>query len=99
MYLGFQDVSLPQKWWIAVCSNAYLLSSKYSPYLVGRSVEIKMLPFSFREFLNFHGLRNYLLDFCLLAEAAGATIEEESPDLFRRLLFRFIAAEASRLDG
>lgn len=35
-------------------SNAYLLSSEYSTYLSGRSVEIKMLPLSFREFLSFH---------------------------------------------
>lgn len=36
-------------------SNAYLLSSEYSTYLSGRCVEIKMLPLSFREFLDFHG--------------------------------------------
>ena len=36
-------------------SNAYLLSSEYSTYLSGRCVEIKMLPLSFREFLEFHG--------------------------------------------
>ena len=36
-------------------SNAYLLSSEYATYLAGRSVEIKMLPLSFREFLDFHG--------------------------------------------
>jgi len=36
-------------------SNAYLLSSEYSTYLSGRSVEIKMLPLSFKEFLYFHG--------------------------------------------
>ena len=35
-------------------SNAYLLSSEYSTYLSGRSVEIKMLPLSFREFLPFY---------------------------------------------
>lgn len=35
-------------------SNAYLLSSEYSTYLSGRSVEIKMLPLSFLEFLYFH---------------------------------------------
>lgn len=35
-------------------SNAYLLSSEYSTYLSGRYVEIKMLPLSFREFLDFH---------------------------------------------
>ena len=36
-------------------SNAYLLSSEYATYLAGRSVEIKMLPLSFKEFLDFHG--------------------------------------------
>ena len=36
-------------------SNAYLLSSEYSTHLSGRCVEIKMLPLSFREFIDFHG--------------------------------------------
>lgn len=36
-------------------SNAYLLSSELSTYLSGRYVEIKVLPLSFREFLDFHG--------------------------------------------
>lgn len=36
-------------------SNAYLLSSEYATYLAGRYVEIKMLPLSFKEFLDFHG--------------------------------------------
>lgn len=36
-------------------SNAYLLSSEYSTYLAGRCVEIRMLPLSFAEFLEFHG--------------------------------------------
>jgi len=36
-------------------SNAYLLSSEYATYLSGRSIEIKMLPLSFSEFLDFHG--------------------------------------------
>ena len=35
-------------------SNAYLLSSEYSTYLSGRCVEIKILPLSFQEFLDFH---------------------------------------------
>ncbi|MDD6175572.1 MAG: ATP-binding protein [Firmicutes bacterium] len=35
-------------------SNAYLLSSEYSTYLSGRCVEIRMLPLSFREFLDFY---------------------------------------------
>lgn len=36
-------------------SNAYLLSSEYATYLAGRCIEIKMLPLSFKEFLDFHG--------------------------------------------
>lgn len=36
-------------------SNAYLLSSDLSTYLAGRYVEIKVLPLSFKEFLQFHG--------------------------------------------
>lgn len=36
-------------------SNACLLSSEYATYLSGRCVEIKMLPLSFSEFMQFHG--------------------------------------------
>lgn len=36
-------------------SNAYLLSSELSTYLSGRYVEIRVLPLSFQEFLDFHG--------------------------------------------
>ena len=68
MYLFFDEVQRVPGWENAVnsfrvdfnCdiyitgSNAYLLSSEYSTYLSGRSVEIKMLPLSFREFLAFH---------------------------------------------
>ncbi len=35
-------------------SNAYLLSSEFSTLLSGRYVEIRMLPLSFKEFLNFY---------------------------------------------
>ena len=35
-------------------SNAYLLSGEYATYLSGRTVEIKMLPLSFREFVEFN---------------------------------------------
>ena len=45
-------------------SNAYLLSSEYATYLSGRCVEIKMLPLSFREFMDFHGF--------MVREAASA---------------------------
>ena len=36
-------------------SNAFLLSSELSTYIAGRYVEIKMLPLSFAEFMDFHG--------------------------------------------
>ena len=35
-------------------SNAYLLSTEFSTLLSGRYVEIRMLPLSFKEFLDFY---------------------------------------------
>lgn len=78
MYLFFDELQRVPRWEEAVnsfrvdldCdiyitgSNAYLLSSEYATYLSGRCVEIKMLPLSFREFLDFHGFE--------LREAASA---------------------------
>ncbi|MBD5101439.1 MAG: ATP-binding protein [Subdoligranulum sp.] len=69
MYLFFDEVQKITGWENAVnafrvdfdCdiyitgSNAYLLSSELSTYLSGRYIEIKMLPLSFKEFLDFHG--------------------------------------------
>ena len=69
MYLFFDEIQRVEAWEDAVnalrvdinCdiyitgSNAFLLSSEYSTYLSGRSVEIKMLPLSFAEFIDFHG--------------------------------------------
>ena len=68
-YLFFDEIQRIDQWQDAVnsfrvdfdCdiyvtgSNAFLLSSEYATYLAGRSVEIKMLPLSFKEFLDFHG--------------------------------------------
>lgn len=68
MYLFFDELQRIESWEDAInafrvdfdCdiyitgSNAYLLSSEYSTYLSGRCVEIKMLPLSFSEFLDFH---------------------------------------------
>lgn len=68
MYLFFDEMQRVDAWEEAVnsfrvdfdCdiyitgSNAYLLSSEYSTYLSGRSIEIKMLPLSFSEFIYFH---------------------------------------------
>ena len=69
MYLFFDEVQRINGWENAVnsfrvdfdCdiyitgSNAHLLSSELTTYLSGRYVEIKVLPLSFREFLDFHG--------------------------------------------
>lgn len=69
VYLFFDEVQRIPEWQDAVnsfrvdfpCdiyitgSNAYLLSSEFSTYLSGRYVEIKILPLSFREFIDFHG--------------------------------------------
>ncbi len=69
MYLFFDEIQRIDRWEDTVnafrvdlnCdiyitgSNAYLLSSEYSTYLSGRCVEIKMLPLSFSEFVDFHG--------------------------------------------
>ncbi|HEY5584800.1 MAG TPA: ATP-binding protein [Ruminiclostridium sp.] len=41
-------------------SNAYLLSSELSTLLSGRYVEIRMLPLSFKEFLNFNNFDSQL---------------------------------------
>lgn len=71
MYLFFDEVQRIEKWEDTInafrvdldCdiyitgSNAYLLSSEYSTYLSGRCIEIKMLPLSFSEFLDFHGFQ------------------------------------------
>ncbi len=67
MYLFFDEIQVINGWEEAInscrvdfdCdiyitgSNAYLLSSEYSTYLSGRSLEIKMLPLSFKEFIDF----------------------------------------------
>lgn len=69
MYLFFDEVQRIPSWETAInsfrvdfdCdiyvtgSNSRLLSSEYATYLSGRSVEIKMLPLSFAEFMEFHG--------------------------------------------
>lgn len=71
MYLFFDEVQHVLKWETAINSfrvdfdadiyitgsNAYMLSSEYATYLSGRCVEIKMLPLSFSEFIDFHGFK------------------------------------------
>ena len=69
LYLFFDEIQKVPQWQNAVnsfridldCdiyvtgSNAFLLSSELSTYLSGRYVEVKMLPLSFAEFLDFQG--------------------------------------------
>lgn len=69
LYLFFDEVQKVPQWQNAVnsfridldCdlyvtgSNVFPLSSELSTYLSGRYVEVKMLPLSFAEFLNFQG--------------------------------------------
>ena len=71
MYLFFDEIHKINKWEEVINaikvdidsdiyitgSNAYLLSSEYATYLSGRSVEIKMLPLTFKEFIYFHNFK------------------------------------------
>lgn len=68
VYLIFDELQAVEKWEKAIesfrldydvdiyitGSNAYLLSTEFSTLLSGRYVEIRMLPLSFKEFLNFY---------------------------------------------
>ena len=73
-YLLFDEIQVVKDWQKAIesfrldfeCdiyitgSNSHLLSGEFSTYLTGRFVEIKLLPLSFAEFLEFHELGNNL---------------------------------------
>jgi len=70
-YLFFDEIQKVSEWQDAInsfrvdfeCdiyitgSNAFLLSSEYATYLAGRSIEIKVYPLSFIEFIDFHGYK------------------------------------------
>ena len=67
-YLLFDELQVVERWETAIesfrldydvdiyitGSSAYLLSNEFSTLLSGRYVEIRMLPLSFKEFLNFY---------------------------------------------
>ncbi|MCI6340917.1 MAG: ATP-binding protein [Campylobacter sp.] len=71
-YLLFDEIQVVKDWQKAIesfrldfeCdiyitgSNSHLLSGEFSTYLTGRFVEIKLLPLSFAEFLEFYELGN-----------------------------------------
>ena len=71
-------------------SNAFLLSSELSTYLSGRCVEIKVLPLSFREFLDFHG---YIVeDYTSPSGTAKKRVKDAAGDTFElRELFEAYA--------
>ena len=70
-YLFFDEIQKISEWQDAInsfrvdfeCdiyitgSNAFLLSGEYATYLAGRSIEIKVYPLSFTEFIDFHGYK------------------------------------------
>lgn len=64
-------------------SNAYLLSSELSTYLSGRYVEIKMLPLSFSEYLDFCKL-SFTPDSTVAIQPDGRAVGFD--DVFRRYL-------------
>ncbi len=82
MYMFFDEVQRVQGWADAVnsfqadfdCdiyiagSNAYLPGSAYASGLAGRCIEVRMLPLSFREFMDFHGFK-----LCESKSALGGT--------------------------
>ena len=73
-------------------SNAYLLSNELSTLIAGRYVEIKMLPLSFKEFLDFYNFNDNLsIDekFKIYLRYGGLPILAEysdNPDLIRDVL-------------
>ena len=76
VYIFLDEIQQVDKWELAVnslrveidCdlyitgSNAYLLSSQLSTYLSGRYIEIKILPLSFKEFLDFNNFAPTMRD-------------------------------------
>ena len=63
-------------------SNAYLLSSELSTYLSGRYVEIKMLPLTMNEYLDFCGIS--------FGDAAATVGEDGQVILFDDVLERYL---------
>ena len=64
-------------------SNAFLLSGELATYLSGRYVEIKMLPLSFREYVDFCGLKPSESNSLMLGH-------DDNPVLTDDLIFRYL---------
>jgi len=61
-------------------SNAFLLSSEYTTYLAGRSVEIKVFPLSFTEFIDFYGYK--IIEKKNLVGAVTRKVENENAESY-----------------
>lgn len=85
-YLLLDEIQRVQKWELVINSlfaeysdldiyitgsNAYLLSSELSTYLAGRYIEIKLLPFSFKEFIKFNNFEANKSSFNLYVKYGG----------------------------
>ncbi|MBQ9210713.1 MAG: ATP-binding protein [Clostridia bacterium] len=104
MYLFFDELQRMKGWEDAVnsfrvdldCdiyitgSNAYLLSSEYATYLAGRYVEIKMLPLSFREYVQFRGYHIQDVEIISGDTSPIAYNKENQPQDWNMLLDQYI---------
>ena len=93
-YLFFDEIQKVSEWQDAInsfrvdfeCdiyitgSNAFLLSSEYATYLAGRSIEIKVYPLSFIEFIDFHGYK--IIEKKSLTGAISRKVESENGETY-----------------
>lgn len=73
-------------------SNAYLLSSELSTYLAGRYIEIKVLPLSFKEYLNFteldkeKSLEDKLVEYIKYGGMPGIILIKNEEELYENVI-------------
>ncbi len=69
IFVEYEDINI-----CITGSNAYLLSSELSTYLAGRYIEIKLLPFPFREFVEFNAFIPDKRSFDIYIEYSGLPV-------------------------
>lgn len=73
-------------------SNAYLLSSELSTYLAGRYIEIKVLPLSFKEYLDFtkldkeKSLEDKLVEYIKYGGMPGIILIKNEEELYENVI-------------